>query len=180
MTNATANQYNEGQINSEVETSEFVFNQTMLRVKDPAISVPFYVDVLGMTLIKRLDFPEMKFSLYFLGYVRPADGPIPEDMTDRTEYAFRQPALVELTHNWGSENDDSSYHNGNSDPRGFGHIGLSVPDVERACTRFENMGVEFIKRPNDGKMKGLAFIADPDGYWIEILEARSLAELSRL
>lgn len=170
----------EGRVNANPETSGFVFNQTMLRIKDPNVSVPFYVDVLGMTLIKRLDFPEMKFSLYFMGYVRPDDDPVPADSLERTAYAFRQKALLELTHNWGTEDDDSTYHNGNSDPRGFGHIGLSVDDVQRACDRFEALGVTFVKRPDEGKMRGLAFITDPDGYWIEILESQSLAKLTQL
>lgn len=71
--------------------------------------------------------------------------------------------------NWGTEGDpDQKYHDGNSDPRGFGHIGIMVPDVYEACERFEKLGVDFVKRPDDGRMKGLAFIKDPDGYWIEI------------
>jgi lactoylglutathione lyase len=80
--------------------------------------------------------------------------------------------MLELTHNWGTENDpDFSYHDGNAQPQGFGHIGFSVPDVYQACERLEQLGVEFVKKPDAGKMKGLAFIKDPDGYWIEILQA---------
>ena len=169
----------EGRVTQSQETEGFVFNQTMLRIKDPERSLAFYRDVLGMTLLKKLDFPEMEFSLFFMGYVTPADDPIPEDPLDRTAYTFEQKALLELTHNWGTENNDSfeGYHNGNNDPRGYGHIGLSVPDVYRACSRFEELGVEFVKRPDDGKMKGIAFIKDPDGYWIEILEAGISAAL---
>ncbi len=169
----------EGSVAKSPETGEFVFNQTMLRIKDPARSLAFYTDVLGMTLLKKLDFPEMEFSLFFFGYVRPEDEPIPQDPFERTAYTFQQKALLELTHNWGTEADETfaGYHNGNNDPRGFGHIGLSVPDVDRACSRFEELGVEFVKRPNDGKMKGIAFIKDPDGYWIEILTARVSAAL---
>ena len=170
----------EGQIVSVPETDGFVFNQTMLRIKDPEPSLDFYKNVLGMTLIKQLDFPDMKFSLFFLGYVRPDEDAIPGDPIERTAYAFRQTALLELTHNWGTESDESftGYHNGNEEPRGFGHIGLSVPDVAAACERFEKLAVSFVKRPEEGSMKGLAFIRDPDGYWIEILEANSLAALS--
>jgi lactoylglutathione lyase len=157
------------------ETQDFVLNQTMLRIKDPGKSVPFYQDVLGMTLIDKFDFPEMSFSLYFMGYPTEA---IPEDPAERAKWLFEQPALLELTHNYGTENDDEfTYHNGNDDPRGFGHIGVSVPNVYEACERFEEMGVEFVKRPDDGNMKGLAFIRDPDGYWIEILSSSGLRDL---
>ncbi|GBG70706.1 hypothetical protein CBR_g8005 [Chara braunii] len=77
----------------------------------------------------------------------PAD--IPKTSTERTVWTFRQKGTVELTHNWGTESDEkfSGYHNGNSDPRGF------------------------------GKMKGLAFIKDPDGYWIEILSAVNMGAI---
>ena len=157
------------------ETQDFVLNQTMLRIKDPGKSVPFYRDVLGMVLIDKFDFPEMSFSLYFMGYPSEA---IPEDPAERAKWLFEQPALLELTHNYGTENDDKlTYHNGNDDPRGFGHIGVSVPNVYEACERFEGMGVEFVKRPDDGNMKGLAFIKDPDGYWIEILSSSGLRDL---
>ena len=153
----------------------FVLNQTMLRIRDPELSVAFYRDVMGMTLLDRYDFPALKFSLYFMGYPQ---GPIPDDRAQRIEWVFQQPALLELTHNWGTESDPAfSYHNGNSEPRGFGHIGLSVPDVHAACARFEEQGVEFVKRPDDGAMKGLAFVKDPDGYWIEILSASGLRDL---
>lgn len=156
-------------------TAGYVMNQTMLRVKDPAKSVAFYKDVLGMTLLDRYDFAAMKFSLYFMGY---PTGAIPKDAAERAKWVFEQPALVELTHNWGTESDSKAvYHNGNSDPRGFGHIGISVPDVYAACKRFEDLGVEFVKRPDDGSMKGLAFIKDPDGYWIEILSGIGLRDI---
>jgi|TARA_B100000902_G_C27257247_1_gene888576 lactoylglutathione lyase len=153
-------------------TEGYIFNQTMLRIKDPKESLEFYVNVLGMTLIKQLDFPAMEFTLYFLGYLREEDEPVPSDPVKRAEYAFSQKAMLELTHNYGTEDDDSfSYHDGNSDPRGFGHIGVTVPDVYAACEEFERKGIEFVKKPDDGNMKGLAFIKDPDGYWIEILSA---------
>lgn len=159
-------------------TEDFVFNQTMLRIRDPQASLAFYTGVLGMTLLQKLDFPDATFSLYFLGYVRDGDEPIPEDRVERTAYAFRQKAVLELTHNWGTETDpDFQYHNGNVEPRGFGHIGIAVPDVDAACARFESLGVTFVKRPEDGRMKGLAFIADPDGYWVEILNPYSLANM---
>lgn len=155
-------------------TAQFIFNQTMLRVRDPEKSVAFYRDVLGMTLLRRFDFPEMKFSLYFMAYMRAADGPLPTDPQANREFVFSQKATLELTHNWGTESDPTfaGYHTGNSEPRGFGHIGITVPDVYAASARFEQLGVEFVKRPDDGKMKGLAFIKDPDGYWIEILAAK--------
>lgn len=156
-------------------TDGFVMNQTMLRIKDPSKSVAFYQDVLGMTLLDQFDFPDMEFSLYFMGY---PTSPIPEDAAERAKWVFEQSALLELTHNYGTESDESfSYHNGNDDPRGFGHIGISVPDVYAACERFDSLGVEYVKRPDDGKMKGLAFIKDPDGYWVEILSASGLRDL---
>ncbi|KAG1666438.1 hypothetical protein FOA52_015108 [Chlamydomonas sp. UWO 241] len=112
----------------------------------------------------------MEFSLYFLAFVAdPAS--IPDDRKQRIQWMFAQPACLEVTHNWGTESDPEfkGYHNGNSDPRGFGHIGIAVPDVEAASERWASLGVEFVKKPEDGKMKGIAFIKDPDGYWIEVL-----------
>ncbi|MEK9990584.1 MAG: lactoylglutathione lyase [Halieaceae bacterium] len=162
------------------ETEGFVLNQTMMRIKDPVVSLAFYQQVLGMTLYQRVDFADMSFSLYFLGY--PSNHPhasLPQEPSLRSRFTFQQSALLELTHNWGTESDDDfqGYHNGNADPRGYGHIGISVPDVYAACARFEQLDVEFVKRPDDGAMKGLAFIKDPDGYWIEILNADAITAL---
>ncbi len=151
-------------------TEGFVLNQTMLRVRDPIASLTFYRDVLGMTLLQQLDFAEMRFSLYFLAYLAEGET-IPQDPAERARFIFSRETTLELTHTWGTESDPdfAGYHSGNDEPRGFGHLGISVPDVDAACTRFETLGVPFRKRPQDGKMKGIAFITDPDGYWIEIL-----------
>jgi len=149
----------------------------MYRIKDPRKSLPFYTDILGMKLLQKLDFPENKFSLYFLGYEDPEA--IPADKREAIEWTFTRKATLELTHNWGTETDpDAKYHNGNTEPRGFGHIGIAVPDVAEACRHFEVKGVEFVKKPEDGKMKGIAFIKDPDGYWIEIFSARNVADIA--
>lgn len=163
------------------ETEGYVFNQTMMRIKDPAASLDFYTRVLGMSLVRKLDFPEMQFSLYFLGYLDERQAAaVPRDDAHRTTFTFGREAMLELTHNWGTEDDpDFHYHNGNDQPQGFGHIGIAVPDVYRAAERFDELGVEFIKRPDDGKMKGLAFIQDPDGYWIEILQPNMLEKQRR-
>ncbi len=158
-------------------TESFALNQTMLRIRDPQPSLAFYQDVLGMTLLQKLDFEEMKFSLYFLAYLGEGET-IPDDPAERARFIFDRETTLELTHNWGTESDPDfrGYHDGNADPRGFGHIGISVANVTEACARFESMGVPFKKRPQDGKMKDIAFITDPDGYWIEILSAQGMAE----
>jgi lactoylglutathione lyase len=80
--------------------------------------------------------------------------------------------ILELTHNHGTESDPNfkGYASGNSDPgRGFGHIAISVPNIEEACERFERLGVKWQKRLTDGRMKNIAFALDPDGYWVEII-----------
>ncbi|KMZ58017.1 Lactoylglutathione lyase [Zostera marina] len=164
---------------SDDATSNYFLQQTMLRVKDPKVSLDFYSRVLGMKLLKRLDFSEMKFSLYFLGYEDLALAPA--DPVERTIWTFSKKSTIELTHNWGTESDPEfkGHHNGNSEPRGFGHIGITVDDVYKACERFENLGVEFVKKPDAGKMKGIAFIKDPDGYWIEIFDLNLVGEVTR-
>lgn len=162
-------------------TDEFVFNQTMFRIKDPARTLKFYSEVLGMTLVKRLDFAQMGFTLYFMASIAPDQKTQwSRDPDERIVQTFARPAMLELTHNWGDEDDnDVSYHSGNQDPKGFGHIGFAVPDIDAACARFASLGVEFQKKPNDGKMKGIAFIKDPDGYWIEIFSPHRLPKLLR-
>ena len=153
----------------EAATSQFVFNHTMLRVKNIEKSLDFYTRVLGFSLVEKRDFAEAQFSLYFLALVDKST--IPVDDKARTTWMKSMPGILELTHNHGTENDaDFAYHDGNSDPRGFGHICVSVPDIHAACERFETLGVDFQKRLTDGRMKSIAFIKDPDGYWVEIIQ----------
>ena len=92
--------------NPPAETQGFVFNQTMMRIRDPAASLDFYQQVLGMTLYQRVDFADMSFSLYFMGYPSNHEGePLPADAAERSRFTFQQSALLELTHNWGTEDD---------------------------------------------------------------------------
>ncbi|KAF9904857.1 Lactoylglutathione lyase [Linnemannia zychae] len=158
---------------TDIKTYEF--NHTMIRVKDPKVSLYFYEEILGMKLISTMDNENGKFTLYFLAYVNAEDQATLAAQSDdkRRAYAFNRPGVLELTHNWGTENDDSfKYANGNSEPgRGFGHTAIIVDNIEEACKRFESFGdkVKWVKRLTDGSMKNIAFIADPDGYWVEIL-----------
>ncbi|MBD3584729.1 lactoylglutathione lyase [Salinimonas sp. HHU 13199] len=162
----------------DTATNDFVFNQTMLRIADPERSLDFYTRIMGMTLLRKLDFKDMKFSLYFLTAEKDLSA-ISKDEATRTTQTFGRPAMLELTHNWDDTPENADYHNGNSEPKGFGHIGFHVPDLEAACSRFEDLGVSFQKRPDEGSMKGLAFIKDPDGYWIEIFDATKVSDVCR-
>jgi len=162
-----------------VASSGFVLNHSMLRVKDPAVSLDFYTRVFGMRVLRKLDFPEMKFSLYFLHRASAEQAP-PEDIGERTAWTFAQHGILELTHNWGTEADPAfKYHDGNAQPQGFGHICFSVPDLDAAVKWFDDNQVTYVKRPEQGKMKDVAFIKDPDGYWIEIVEPGRLKNLGR-
>jgi len=157
----------------------FVLNHSMLRVKDPAISLDFYTRIMGMRVLRKLDFPEMKFSLYFLHLATAGDAP-PDDAGERTAWTFAQRGILELTHNWGTEADPGfNYHDGNAQPQGFGHICFSVPDLDAAVRWFDEQQLTYVKRPEQGKMKDVAFIKDPDGYWIEIVEPGRLKQLGR-
>ncbi|MBB3140482.1 lactoylglutathione lyase [Halomonas organivorans] len=156
------------------DTDGFRLNHTMLRVKDPEASLAFYSRVFGMRVLRRLDFEEMQFSLYFLAKLEDGDR-VPEDVDERTVWTFGQKGLLELTHNWGTEDQaDFAYHDGNAEPQGFGHICFSVPDLEAAVAWFDANEVEFIKRPDQGKMKDVVFVKDVDGYWIEVVEAAKM------
>lgn len=163
-------------------TRGWVMQQTMFRIKEPRRSLDFYTKVLGMRLIAVGNFPQWGFTVFFVGYPTDKDlGPIPEDDKEKFAYCMQVPGCIELTWNHGTEAEAQNrvYNTGNSDGTGvpegvsvkggFGHIGITVPDVYAACERFKDMGVEFHKSPNSGGMKGLAFIKDPDGYLVEVL-----------
>lgn len=159
------------------ESDGFRLNHTMLRIKDPEKSLEFYTHVMGMTVLRRLDFEEMQFSLYFLTNLQ-RDQTVPEAPGDRTVWTFSQTGILELTHNWGTEKQDGfSYHDGNAEPQGFGHICMSVPDLDAAVAWFDTNDVTYLKRPDQGKMRDVAFVKDVDGYWIEIVEAGRLSNL---
>ena len=150
----------------------------MIRVKDPTKSLEFYCDVLGFKLIMYREFPQWGFNVYFVAMVDSAD--IPEGEDAQWNYCMRLPGCIELTWNYGSEKEEGLvYNTGNGDSTGtadgskvkggFGHLGITVPDVYEACERFKAAGCELPKTPNSGGMKGLAFVKDPDGYMVEIL-----------
>ncbi|KZV83706.1 glyoxalase I [Exidia glandulosa HHB12029] len=152
------------------ETAKFAFHHTMIRVKDPKKSIDFYTNILGMDLIH--EAPNSDFTLYFLGYDK-SEGQMSAE--EKANGLWMRDAVLELTWNHGTESDPEfkGYSSGNTDPgRGFGHIAITVPDIEEACARFEKLGVQFKKRLTDGKMKTIAFILDPDGYWVEIVPQR--------
>ena len=144
------------------ETKEFVFNQTMLRIKDPKISLDFYTRIMGMTLYRKLDFPEMSFTLYFLGMegdVESSSAP-GEDDNARTTWTFSQRAMLELTHNW----DGDDLGNGS---RNFGHLAYEVENIYEVCKKLQDKGITINRPPRDGRM---AFVKSPDNISIEILQ----------
>ncbi|KAH8666618.1 Glyoxalase/Bleomycin resistance protein/Dihydroxybiphenyl dioxygenase [Xylariales sp. PMI_506] len=147
-------------------TQNYKFNHSMIRVKDPKASVKFY-EFLGMTVIKKLEFPEAKFDLYFLAYDSP-------QALSAGASTFDREGIIELTHNYGTESDpDYTICNGNKEPhRGFGHVCISVDNIRAACNRIEQAGYKFQKKLTDGRMKHIAFALDPDGYWVEIISLK--------
>ncbi|KAG9004968.1 Lactoylglutathione lyase [Tulasnella sp. JGI-2019a] len=149
------------------EMAGFKFNHTMLRVKDPKASLMFYQDVLGMKLIKEVRNDDAKFSLYFLAFDHDQSLKDIDTKSESEKWTAAISRVLELTWNHGTESDPEfkGYANGNSEPgRGFGHIAVTVDDLDKACDRFEKLNVRFQKRPTDGKMRNIAFVLDPDGF----------------
>lgn len=129
-------------------TSGFRMLHTMIRVRDLDKSLDFYTRLLGMSLLRKKDFPTGEFTLAFVGYG-------PEETS----------TVVELTHNWGQK---EPYDLGNA----FGHVAIAVPDIHRTCEDLEKAGVKIPRPPGPMKHGGsvIAFIEDPDGYKIELIE----------
>jgi lactoylglutathione lyase len=121
---------------------------TMVRVKDLEASLDFYTRLLGMKLLRRKDFPGGEFTLAFVGYGEESET-----------------AVLELTYNW---DHDEPYNLGD----GYGHIAIGVPDIYGTCERLEAEGANIPRPP--GPMKHgsavIAFVEDPDGYKIELIE----------
>jgi lactoylglutathione lyase len=126
---------------------------TMLRVGNLDRSLAFYTEVLGMRLLRKQDYPGGKFTLAFVGYQDEADG-----------------AVIELTYNW----DTDQYDLGN----GYGHIALEVEDAYAACEAIRNKGGNVVR--DAGPMKHsttvIAFVEDPDGYKIELIQRKGRAD----
>lgn len=114
-----------------------------------------------MRQIDKVENPDAKFDLYFLAYDSL------KSVSHGVARSDRQ-GLLELTHNYGTENDDNyKVANGNSEPgKGFGHICISVDAIQAACQRIEAAGYKFQKKLTDGRMRSIAFALDPDGYWV--------------
>lgn len=122
----------------------------MIRVGDLNASIEFYTHVLGMNVIRKKDYPEGKFTLVFIGYGLESEE-----------------AVIELTHNW----DKSSYEQGTA----FGHIAIEVDNAYEACNRIRELGGNVVREA--GPMKHgetvIAFIEDPDGYKIELIQKKN-------
>jgi len=121
---------------------------TMIRVLDLEKSIDFYTRHLGMRLLRRQDYPSGKFTLAFVGYGDEKDH-----------------AVIELTHNWDQA---EPYQIGTA----FGHLAVGVPDIYGTCTALAKEGVKIPRPPGPMKHGGsvIAFVEDPDGYKIELIE----------
>ncbi|MGC2854293.1 lactoylglutathione lyase [Novispirillum sp. DQ9] len=128
----------------------FRFLHTMIRVFDLEKSLDFYTRHLGMQVLRRTDYPEGRFTLAFVGYGPESDA-----------------TVLELTHNWDQA---EPYTQGS----GFGHLALGVEDIYGTCEALRADGVKITREP--GPMKHgttvIAFIEDPDGYKVELIERK--------
>jgi lactoylglutathione lyase len=133
---------------SGVDTSKFRLLHTMIRVMDLDKSLDFYSRLLGMKVLRRKDYESGRFTLAFVGYGDEA-----------------ATAVIELTHNWDQK---EPYTIGSA----FGHLAIGVPDIYGVCRRLEAEGVKIPRPPGPMKHGGsvIAFIEDPDGYKIELIE----------
>ncbi len=134
-----------------VDASSFRMLHTMVRVLDLDKSIDFYTRLLGMNLIRRKDYESGRFTLAFVGYGDEAKG-----------------AVIELTHNWDQK---EPYTIGS----GFGHMAIGVPDIYGTCEKLAKEGVKIPRPPGPMKHGGsvIAFIEDPDGYKIELIERKA-------
>lgn len=123
---------------------------TMIRVFDLDKSIAFYTGELGMKLLRRKDYPSGEFTLAFVGYGDEESN-----------------AVIELTHNWGQK---EPYQLGTA----FGHLAIGVPDIYGTCERLAKAGVKIPRPPGPMKHGGsvIAFVEDPDGYKIELIEKK--------
>jgi lactoylglutathione lyase len=150
-----------------------LISKTMLRVLNPEKSIEFYIKTLGFTLIDKTSFKDYKFDLYFLTTL-PAGQPytLTPETTEAHKFLWNYPGVVlELTHNYDTTeayNPGNSLIEGNND--GFGHVAVNCIDVYASSEALEASGVPFKKRPDEGRMKGLAFVKDPDEYWVEVIK----------
>tara|TARA_B100000927_G_scaffold227378_1_gene187105 strand:- start:12931 stop:13347 length:417 start_codon:yes stop_codon:yes gene_type:complete len=131
-----------------VDNTEFQMLHTMLRVRDLDKSIDFYTKFLGMTLLRKREVPEAKYTNVFVGYG-------PEDTH----------AVLELTYNW---EQDEDYEIGTA----YGHIALGVRGIYDICDKLQAAGVNIPRKPGPVKhgTTHIAFIEDPDGYKIEIVD----------
>ncbi|KKY27241.1 putative lactoylglutathione lyase [Phaeomoniella chlamydospora] len=178
---------------TDVET--YRFNHTAIRVKDPKVSLKWYEETLGMSLLRTVERDDL--TLYFVGYPGAKGNPTQGPAGDTSNYLSDREGLVELIWIHGSENKEGKvYHNGNNEPQGFGHlcklpsqqalmgtpgantnpIGVAVDDLQAACDHFEETKVNWKKRLTDGRMKTIAFIMDPDDYWVEIIQNSTIKQ----
>jgi len=158
------------------DPGKFNLSQTMLRIKDAEKSVAFYRNIFNLTLVRESHFEEWGFGLYFLATPSTCANSLIESGASVSSQSW-DPCL-ELTWNYGTEKEQGNvYHNGNDSvfdgepaPRGFGHIGFLVDNLDEFCGLLEQAEVEFIKKPNEGTMRNIAFVKDPTGYWIEVIQ----------